>query len=172
MSSTAVLSNPAAAFMWQETAIGQDAKLQQARRALAQQHGTVARELLQQTDRLIKTIPEVDLVFGKVGRADTATDPAPLTMIETMIKLKPQDQWRADMTLAKIKALLDSTVQIPGIRNAWLMPIQARINMQSTGINTPIGIKISGAELDTLQTLGTKIESISPSIRSNPSIPQ
>lgn len=124
-----------------------------------------ARELLQQTDRLIKTIPEVDLVFGKVGRADTATDPAPLTMIETMIKLKPKDQWRADMTLAKIKTLLDSTVQIPGIRNAWLMPIQARINMQSTGINTPIGIKISGAELDTLQTLGKKIESILTAIK-------
>jgi Cu(I)/Ag(I) efflux system membrane protein CusA/SilA len=124
-----------------------------------------ARELLQQTDRLIKTIPEVEMVFGKVGRADTATDPAPLTMIETMIKLKPKDQWRPDMTLEKIKALLDSTVQIPGIRNAWLMPIQARINMQSTGINTPIGIKISGAELDTLQMLGKNIESILNSIK-------
>ena len=123
-----------------------------------------ARELLQQTDRLIKTIPEVDLVFGKVGRADTATDPAPLTMIETMIKLKPRDQWRAGMTLEKIRTQLDNTVQIPGIRNAWLMPIQARINMQSTGMNTSIGIKISGAELDALQLLGKNVESILNSI--------
>ena len=119
-----------------------------------------ARELLQQTDRLIKTIPEVELVFGKVGRADTATDPAPLTMIETMIKLKPEEQWRPGMTMEKIKKQLDNTVQIPGIRNTWLMPIQARINMQSTGINTPIGIKISGPDLDTLQALGKDIEFI------------
>ncbi len=119
-----------------------------------------ARELLQQTDRLIKTVPEVELVFGKVGRADTATDPAPLTMLETMIKLKPKGLWRPEMTLDKIKAILDARVQIPGIRNAWLMPIQARINMQSTGINTPIGIKISGPDLDILQQHGKKIESI------------
>ncbi|RLA20590.1 MAG: CusA/CzcA family heavy metal efflux RND transporter [Gammaproteobacteria bacterium] len=123
-----------------------------------------ARELLQQSSRLIKTIPEVELVFGKVGRADTATDPAPLTMIETLIKLKPSDQWRPGMTMEKIKRQLDETVQIPGIRNAWLMPIQARINMQSTGINTPIGIKISGSELGTLQKVGTDVESILNSI--------
>ncbi len=119
-----------------------------------------ARELLQQTDRLINTLPEVELVFGKVGRADTATDPAPLTMIETMIKLKPKNQWRPGIDLEKIKNLLNERVNVPGIRNAWLMPIQARINMQSTGINTPVGIKISGPDLNTLQQLGEKIESI------------
>ncbi|MFK5948382.1 MAG: CusA/CzcA family heavy metal efflux RND transporter [Methylococcales bacterium] len=129
-----------------------------------------ARELLQQTDRLIKTVPEVELVFGKVGRADTATDPAPLTMLETMIKLKPKGLWRPEMTLDKIKAILDARVQIPGIRNAWLMPIQARINMQSTGINTPIGIKISGPDLDILQQQGKKIESILSTLKGSKTI--
>ncbi len=129
-----------------------------------------ARELLQQTDRLIKTVPEVDLVFGKVGRADTATDPAPLTMLETMIKLKPKELWRPQMTLEKIKAILDARVQIPGVRNAWLMPIQARINMQSTGINTPIGIKISGPDLDILQVQGKRIESILSTINGSKTI--
>ena len=119
-----------------------------------------ARELLQQSDRLIKTVPEVELVFGKVGRADTATDPAPLTMIESLVKLKPENQWRQGMTLEKLKAELNERVNIPGIRNTWLMPIQARINMQSTGINTPVGIKISGPDLKKLQSIGEQIESI------------
>jgi len=109
-----------------------------------------ARELLQQTDRLIKTVPEVDRVFGKVGRAETATDPAPLTMIETVIRLKPKDQWRPGMTMAGIKEALDRRVQIPSLHNAWLMPIRTRIDMQSTGINTPIGIKIAGPDLQGL----------------------
>jgi len=119
-----------------------------------------AREILQQTDRLIKTVPEVELVFGKMGRTNSATDPAPLNMMETLIKLKPEEQWRTGMTLNKIKKLLDNRVRIPGIGNAWLMPIQARISMQSTGINTPIGIKINGPDLNTLQTLGQQVEAI------------
>ena len=119
-----------------------------------------ARELLQQTDRLIKTIPEVDTVFGKAGRAETATDPAPLTMLETVIQLKPRDQWREGMTMEKLKQELDQRVQFPSLNNAWLMPIRTRIDMQSTGINTPLGIKISGDSLQTIQQLGKKIEAV------------
>ena len=119
-----------------------------------------ARQLLQQTNRLIKTMPEVEQVFGKVGRAETATDPAPLTMIESIIQLKPQAQWRAGMTMEKIKQELDRRVQVPGLRNSWLMPIRTRIDMQSTGINTPIGLKISGPNLAGIQDLGAQVESI------------
>ncbi len=119
-----------------------------------------ARELLQQTDRLIKTIPEVKQVFGKVGRAETATDPAPLTMIETTIQLKPKDQWRAGMTIEKIKQELDKAVQIPSLTNAWLQPIKTRIDMQSTGINTPLGLKISGQDLVVIQDIGHQVEVI------------
>ncbi|VAW56556.1 Cobalt-zinc-cadmium resistance protein CzcA; Cation efflux system protein CusA, partial [hydrothermal vent metagenome] len=119
-----------------------------------------ARELLQQTDRLIKTIPEVKQVFGKVGRAETATDPAPLTMLETTIQLKPKSEWREGMTLEKLKLELDQRVKIPSLHNAWLMPIRARIDMQSTGINTPIGLKISGPDLSVIQEIGKDVESI------------
>ena len=119
-----------------------------------------ARELLQQTDRLIKTMPEVERVFGKVGRAETATDPAPLTMIETTIRLKPREQWRPGMTLSRLKQELDQRVRIPGLQNAWLMPIRTRIDMQSTGINTPIGIKIAGPDLTMIQRIGERIEPI------------
>lgn len=119
-----------------------------------------ARELLQQTNRLIKTVPEVEQVFGKVGSAETATDMAPLTMIESVIQLKPQEQWRAGMTMEKIKQELDQRVQIPGLRNAWLMPIRTRIDMQSTGINTPVGLKISGPTLAGIQDLGLQVESL------------
>lgn len=117
-----------------------------------------ARELLQQTNRLIKTVPEVEQVFGKVGRAETATDPAPLTMMESIIQLKPKEQWRAGMTMEKIKQELDQRVQVPGLRNAWLMPIRTRIDMQSTGINTPVGLKISGPTLSGIQDLGEQVE--------------
>ncbi|MGR9115381.1 MAG: efflux RND transporter permease subunit, partial [Gammaproteobacteria bacterium] len=123
-----------------------------------------ARELLQQTDRLIKTIPEVERVFGKAGRAETATDPAPLTMIETLVKLKPKDQWRSGMTLASLKQELDRRLQIPSLRNAWLMPIRARIDMQSTGINTPVGIKITGPDIDRIQQVGQQIETVLSSV--------
>ena len=119
-----------------------------------------ARQLLQQTDRLIKTLPEVDTVFGKIGRADTATDPAPLTMIETTIRLKPKDEWRDGMTMDKIIDELDARVQIPGLTNAWLMPISARIDMLATGIKTPLGIKIAGPELDVIQDIGEQIETV------------
>jgi copper/silver efflux system protein len=119
-----------------------------------------ARELLQQTDRLIRGVPEVERVFGKVGRAETATDPAPLTMIETTIKLKPREQWRASMTMDKLKAELDALVQVPSLNNAWLMPIRTRIDMQSTGFNTPVGIRIAGPDLNVIETLGEDIERV------------
>ncbi|MGI0119533.1 efflux RND transporter permease subunit [Zooshikella sp. RANM57] len=119
-----------------------------------------ARELLQQTDKLIRTLPEVKTVFGKVGRAETATDPAPLTMIETFIQLKPQDQWRPGMTTDKLKKELDSIVKLPGVTNAWVMPIKTRIDMLATGIKTPVGIKIAGPDLKKIQSIGQQLESI------------
>ena len=119
-----------------------------------------ARQLLQQTDRLIKTVPEVAQVFGKVGRAETATDPAPLTMIESTITLKPKEQWRDGMTTDGIIKELDQQVQIPGVNNAWLMPIKTRIDMQSTGINTPVGLKIAGPDLKVLQSIGKDVEQL------------
>ena len=119
-----------------------------------------ARQLLQQTDRLIKTVPEVETVFGKVGRAETATDPAPLTMIETTIQLKPREQWRDGVTLKDIIAELEARVDFPGVTNAWLMPISARIDMLATGIKTPIGIKIAGADLNEIQKIGEHVEQL------------
>ncbi len=121
---------------------------------------TKARELLQQTDRIIKTFPEVDKVFGKVGRADSATDPAPLSMIETTIMLKPQREWRAGMTPEKLTQELNAAIQVPGLTNAWTMPIEARIDMLSTGIKTPVGIKIAGPDLAELERLGQEIEAV------------
>ena len=119
-----------------------------------------ARELLQQTDKLIKTVPEVKTVFGKIGRADTATDPAPLTMIETFIQLKPKDQWRDGMTTEKLKKELDALVKFPGLTNAWVYPIKTRIDMLSTGIKTPVGIKVAGADLNEIQKIGQQLETI------------
>ncbi|MGL4473119.1 MAG: efflux RND transporter permease subunit [Shewanella sp.] len=119
-----------------------------------------AAEILQQTDRLIKTVPEVARVFGKVGRAETATDPAPLTMLETTIMLKPKEEWREGVTLEDVIAQLQATVKVPGITNAWVQPIKTRIDMLSTGIKTPVGIKISGADVQTLQSIGADIEAI------------
>ena len=119
-----------------------------------------ARELLQQTDKLIATVPEVKSVFGKIGRAETATDPAPLTMIETFIQLKPQDEWRVGMTTEKLRAELDKLVQIPGLTNAWVMPIKTRIDMLATGIKTPVGIKVAGSDLVVIQRIGQNIEEI------------
>jgi Cu(I)/Ag(I) efflux system membrane protein CusA/SilA len=121
---------------------------------------TKARELLQQTDRIIATLPEVERVFGKIGRADTATDPAPLSMIETTITLKPRSEWRPGMTPQKLIAELDGKIRFPGLTNAWTMPIKTRIDMLSTGIKTPVGIKISGAELSVLEELGQQIEAV------------
>ncbi|CUA82465.1 efflux RND transporter permease subunit [Pseudidiomarina woesei] len=119
-----------------------------------------ARELLQQTDKLIKTVPEVKTVFGKIGRADTATDPAPLTMVETFIQLKPKDQWRDGMTTEKLKKELDALVKFPGLTNAWVYPIKTRIDMLSTGIKTPVGIKVAGADLNEIQKIGQQLETI------------
>jgi len=119
-----------------------------------------ARELLQQTDRMIKTLPEVKTVFGKAGRAETATDPAPLTMIETTIQLKPRDQWRPGMTMDKLIDELDARLQIPGLTNAWLMPISARIDMLATGIKTPVGVKVAGPDLKVIQEIGEQIETV------------
>ncbi len=119
---------------------------------------TKAREILQQTDKIIKTFPEVDRVFGKIGRAETATDPAPLSMIETTIMLKPESQWRPGMTVDKLTDELNAAIQIPGVTNAWTMPIKTRIDMLSTGIKTPVGIKLSGPNLNVLQDLGKNVE--------------
>ena len=117
-----------------------------------------AKELLQQTDRIIASFPEVESVFGKVGRAETATDPAPLSMLETTIILKPQSQWRDGMTTEKLIAEMDRAIPIPGLTNAWTMPIKTRIDMLATGIKTPVGIKIAGPDLETLQEIGEEIE--------------
>ncbi len=119
-----------------------------------------ARELLQQMDKLIYTVPEVKTVFGKVGRAETATDPAPLTMIETFIQLKPKNQWREGLTTADLKKELDNLVKFPGVTNAWVMPIKTRIDMLATGIKTPVGIKIAGPELSKIQAIGQQLETI------------
>ncbi|MBV1876306.1 MAG: CusA/CzcA family heavy metal efflux RND transporter [Pseudomonadales bacterium] len=119
-----------------------------------------AREILQQTDKLIKTVPEVALVMGKVGRAETATDPAPITMLESFIQLKPRDQWREGVTPASLQQELDSLVKLPGITNAWVMPIKTRIDMLATGIKTPVGIKIAGPELSVIEDIGLQLEKI------------
>ena len=119
-----------------------------------------ARELLQQTDKLIRTVPEVATVFGKVGRAETATDPAPLTMIETFIQFKDRSEWRDGVTPESLKQELASLVQFPGLTNAWVMPIRTRIDMLATGIKTPVGIKVAGADLDVIQRIGQQLENI------------
>jgi len=119
-----------------------------------------AREFLQQTDKLIRTVPEVKTVFGKMGRAESATDPAPLTMIETFIQFKDRDQWREGMTAEKIRRELDDRLQFPGITNAWVMPIKTRIDMLATGIKTPVGIKIAGPKLKEIQAIGLQLETI------------
>ena len=119
-----------------------------------------AREILQQTDKLIRTIPEVKTVFGKIGRADTATDPAPLTMVETFIQLKPREEWRDGLTPDALRKELDTIVKVPGITNAWVMPIKTRIDMLATGIKTPVGVKVSGPKLEEIQRIGKRLEEI------------
>ncbi len=119
-----------------------------------------AREILQQTDRLIRTLPEVKSVFGKVGRAETATDPAPLTMIETVIQFKPRDQWREGMTPESLRDELDQVVKYPGLTNAWVMPIKTRIDMLATGIKTPVGIKVAGPDLTVIERIGKDLERV------------
>jgi copper/silver efflux system protein len=121
---------------------------------------TKAAEVLQTQDKIIKSFPEVASVYGKAGRANTATDPAPVEMFETVINLKPQEQWRAGMTMDKLIAELDQSLQFPGISNAWTMPIKARIDMLSTGIRTPIGIKVFGKDLGEMERLAKEIEGV------------
>ncbi len=121
---------------------------------------TKATELLQLQDRIIKSFPEVESVFGKAGRANTATDPAPLEMFETVVNLKPESEWRAGMTLEKLIDELDQAVKMPGIANSWTMPIRARIDMLSTGIRTPVGIKVFGPDLAGIETLARQIETV------------
>lgn len=123
-----------------------------------------AAELLQQTDRLIKSVPEVQRVFGKAGRADTATDPAPLEMFETTIQFKPHEQWRPGMTPDKLVEELDRVVKVPGLSNVWVPPIRNRIDMLATGIKSPVGIKVAGADLATIDRLTGQIEAAVKSV--------
>lgn len=119
-----------------------------------------AQQILQQTDKLIATVPEVKTVFGKIGRAETATDPAPLWMIETTIQFKPKSEWRKGMTMDKLRAELEERVKLPGLSNAWVMPIRTRIDMLATGIKTPVGLKIAGPDLNVIQSLGKQVEDL------------
>lgn len=121
---------------------------------------TKARELLQQTDKIIKSFPEVADVTGKAGRAETATDPAPLSMLETVITLKPESEWREEMTIPKLIDEMDKAIQFPGLTNAWTMPIKTRIDMLSTGIKTPVGLKLMGDDLQVLSEIGENVEAV------------
>jgi Cu(I)/Ag(I) efflux system membrane protein CusA/SilA len=123
-----------------------------------------AAQLLQQTDRLIKTVPEVQTVFGKAGRAESATDPAPLEMFETTIQFKPRDQWRPGMTTDKLVEELDRVVKVPGLSNIWVPPIRNRIDMLATGIKSPVGIKVAGASLQEIDRITAEIERIVKSV--------
>lgn len=128
------------------------------------------REILQQTDKLIRTVPEVKNVFGKAGRADSATDPADLVMMETTIQLKPQSEWRPGMTPEKLREELDSLIQFPGLTNAWVPPIKTRTDMLATGIKTPVGIKIAGPDLKVIQKIGQQLEKIVGSVEGASSV--
>jgi Cu(I)/Ag(I) efflux system membrane protein CusA/SilA len=121
---------------------------------------TKAAELLQMQDRIIKSFPEVESVFGKAGRAATATDPAPTEMFETIINLKPKDQWRPGVTIDSLKAEMDKALQFPGVSNAWTMPIRARIDMLATGIRTPVGVKVFGTDLGEMEKIARQIEAV------------
>ena len=121
---------------------------------------TKMREILGQTNRIIMTVPEVERAFGKAGRADTATDPAPLTMIETWIKLKPKSEWSAGVSIDDITRRLNQKLNIPGLVNSWGYPIKIRMDMVSTGVRTPIGIKVTGDDLITIERLAREIETV------------
>jgi Cu(I)/Ag(I) efflux system membrane protein CusA/SilA len=129
-----------------------------------------AREILQHTDKLIASVPEVARVFGKIGRAETATDPAPLTMIETVIQFKPRSEWRDGMTPEKLRAELDQVVQYTGLTNAWVMPIKTRIDMLATGIKTPVGIKVSGPDLEVIEDVGQELERVLADVNGTASV--
>jgi len=119
-----------------------------------------AQQILQETDRIIKSVPEVKSVIGKIGRAETATDPAPLIMIETIIQFKPRSQWRPGMTPEKVRKELEARVKLTGLTNAWVMPIKTRIDMLATGIKTPVGVKVSGPDLAVIEKIGKRIEDV------------
>jgi Cu(I)/Ag(I) efflux system membrane protein CusA/SilA len=119
-----------------------------------------AAEILQQTDRLIKQVPEVARVFGKIGRADTATDPAPLEMVETTIQFKPRGEWRAGMTMEKLIEELDRTVKLPGLANIWIPPIRNRVDMLATGIKSPVGVKVAGSDVAEIDRIALDIERV------------
>ncbi len=119
-----------------------------------------AQQILQQTDKLIATVPEIKTVFGKIGRAETATDPAPLSMLETTIQFKPINEWRPGITMENLRAELESRLKLPGLSNAWVMPIRTRIDMLATGIKTPVGIKVAGPDLGVIQSIGEQIETV------------
>ncbi len=123
-----------------------------------------AGELLQQTDRLIRRVPEVARVFGKAGRADTATDPAPLEMFETTVQLKPREQWRAGMTPERLQGELDRAVRVPGLANVWIPPIRNRLDMLSTGIKSPIGVKVAGADLAAVDRVAQRVEQVAKTV--------
>ncbi|MBA4726435.1 MAG: efflux RND transporter permease subunit [Pseudomonas sp.] len=123
-----------------------------------------AAQLLQQTDRMIRTVPEVETVFGKAGRAESATDPAPLEMFETTIRFKPREQWRAGMTPEKLIDELDRAVQVPGLTNIWIPPIRNRIDMLATGIKSPIGVKIAGANLEEIDRVSQQVEAVARTV--------
>lgn len=127
-------------------------------------------EVVQQTNKLIKTIPEVETVYGKAGRAESATDPAPLTMIETTIKLKPKDQWREGLTMDDLKRELNQIVNVPSLTNTWIMPIKNRIDMLATGIKTPVGIKVAGPDLEVIAKVGEEIEKVIKNVEGTASV--
>ena len=129
-----------------------------------------AQKLLQVTDRIIKQFPEVDKVLGKAGRAETSTDPAPVSMLETLIILKPKSQWRPHLTQDELISQMNEALKLPGVANGWTMPIKGRIEMLSTGFRTPIGIKISGADVRAIEEIGTKIESVLPAVKGTRSV--
>ena len=129
-----------------------------------------ARQVLQQTNKLIMSVPEVKSTFGKMGRAQTATDPAPLAMVETIIQFKPESEWRPGVTRADIRRELEQRVQMPGLTNAWVMPIKTRIDMLSTGIKTPVGIKVGGPDLAVIQKIGKRLEEVLPQVQGTTSV--
>src|SRR2546426_1342964 len=121
---------------------------------------TQATQLLQQQDRIIRSFPEVDSVFGTVGRSDSSTDNAPLDMYDTTVMLKPREKWRPGMTYEKLIAEMDSKLQFPGLSNTWTMPVENRLDMQLTGIKTPVGMKIQGTNVEGIQQLGAQVQQI------------
>ncbi|TAL86317.1 MAG: efflux RND transporter permease subunit [Rhodanobacter sp.] len=129
-----------------------------------------ARQVLQQTDKLIMSVPEVKSAFGKMGRVQSATDPAPLAMDETIIQFKPKSEWRPGITKADIRKELEERVHLPGLTNAWVMPIKTRIDMLSTGIKTPVGIKVGGPNLQVIQKIGERLEKVLPAVRGTTSV--